>query len=430
MTLAPGHFHAALVLKEMLPEVYARSYVYAPLNADTLDYVERVAAFNARRFTPTDWEIDLRAGPNYLARFLREQPGNAVVIAGRNRVKIDHMLAAAENSCHILADKPWVIRPEDFPKIAEVYERAELRETLVWDMMTERHEVTSIFQRELIHDPQVFGDFLVGNTAEPTLELTSTHYLNKVVTGAPLWRPVWYFDPAESGISIADVGAHLADLSIWMLFPDRAIEYTTDIRMIGATAWPTPLSLEQFATITGKHEWPDNIPLPIEDGILQYAGNGSVSYTLRGLNVKYTCLWEYEAPPGGNDRHHAVARGTQAKIIVRTERGPNGQTRPELYVVPNPGCGAAVRSVLAERIQDWQSRYPGVKAEERGGEIRIAIPDRFRTQHEEHFAELLDEFLKHARNPRRALQTEMKNCQAKYFITTQAVKMATQLQAD
>jgi predicted dehydrogenase len=424
MTLAPGHFHAALVLKEMLPEVYARTYVYAPLNADTLDYVERVAAFNARRFTPTDWEIDLRAGPNYLARFLREQPGNAVVIAGRNRVKIDHMLAAAENACHILADKPWVIRPEDFPKIAEVYEQADLRETLVWDMMTERHEVTTIFQRHLMQDRDVMGDLLPGSPEEPTLELASTHYLNKVVTGVPLWRPVWYFDPTESGIAIADVGTHLADLSIWMLFPDEALEYAADVRMLGANTWPTPLTLDQFATVTGKHEWPDRVPLPIEVGILQYAGNGTVSYTLRGLHVKYTCLWEYEAPPGGNDRHFSIARGSLANTTVRTERGPNGQTRPELYVVPHPQHRAAVNVALALRIKELHNRYPGVKAEERGNEIRIVIPDRFRTQHEEHFAEVLDEFLRHARNPRRALSTEMKNCLAKYYITTQSVKLA------
>jgi predicted dehydrogenase len=424
MTLAPGHFHAALVLKEMLPEVYARTYVYAPLNADTLDYVERVAAFNARRFTPTDWEIDLRAGPNYLARFLREQPGNAVVIAGRNRVKIDHMLAAAENACHILADKPWVIRPEDFPKIAKVYEQADLRETLVWDMMTERHEITSIFQRLLIQDRGITGELHPGTPEEPTLELASTHYLNKVVTGAPLWRPVWYFDPAESGTAIADVGTHLADLSIWMLFPDQALDYTADIEMLGARTWPTPLTLEQFATITGKQEWPDFPALPLESGVLQYSGNGTVSYKLRGLHVRYTCFWEFEAPPGGNDRHSSIARGTLSDTIVRTERGPNGETRPELYVAPHAQHRAAVGRTLAGRIQDWQNRYPGVKAEARGDEFRIAIPDRFRTQHEEHFAEVLDEFLRHARNPRRALGEEMRNCQAKYFITTQAVKLA------
>jgi predicted dehydrogenase len=426
MTLAPGHFHAALVLKEMLPEVYARTYVYAPLNADTLDYVERVAAFNARRFTPTHWELDLRAGANYFERFLREQPGNAVVIAGRNRIKIDQMLAAATNACHILADKPWVIRAEDFPKIAKVYEQADLRETLVWDMMTERHEITTVFQRHIVQDRNLLGELLPGTPEEPTLELASTHYLNKVVTGVPLWRPAWYFDPAESGISIADVGAHLADMSLWMLFPDEAIDFATQIEMLSAKAWPTPLTLEQFSIITGKHEWPDSIPLPLDNGVLQYAGNGTTTYTVRGLHIKYTCLWEYQAPPGGNDTHYAVARGSLARTTVRTERTSNGQTRPELYVAANtPELRPAVAKALAERMKQWQNRYPGVKAEDRGDEIHIAIPDRFRTQHEEHFAEVLDEFLRHARNPRRALNTEMKNSQAKYYITTQAVKLAT-----
>ena len=89
MTLAPGHFHAALVHKQMVPGVHPRVHVYAPLDADLLAHLDRVAAFNARADDPTAWELDVRAGGDYLGRFLREQPGNTVVIAGRNRPKID-----------------------------------------------------------------------------------------------------------------------------------------------------------------------------------------------------------------------------------------------------------------------------------------------------------------------------------------------------
>ena len=34
MTVAPGHFHAALVQRAMLPGVHRKAYVYAPLDAD------------------------------------------------------------------------------------------------------------------------------------------------------------------------------------------------------------------------------------------------------------------------------------------------------------------------------------------------------------------------------------------------------------
>src|SRR5262245_37334407 len=60
MTLAPGHFHAALVQKRMHPAVAPRSYVYGPLDSDTASHFECIAAFNTRRDDPTAWELDLR----------------------------------------------------------------------------------------------------------------------------------------------------------------------------------------------------------------------------------------------------------------------------------------------------------------------------------------------------------------------------------
>jgi predicted dehydrogenase len=53
-----------------------------------------------------------------MERMLRERPGNVVVLSGRNRGKIDRILAAVESGLHVLADKPWVISAADLPKIA------------------------------------------------------------------------------------------------------------------------------------------------------------------------------------------------------------------------------------------------------------------------------------------------------------------------
>ncbi len=49
MTLDPGHFHAALVQKEMYPDVSRRVDVYAPLGNDLVDHLARVARFNTRK---------------------------------------------------------------------------------------------------------------------------------------------------------------------------------------------------------------------------------------------------------------------------------------------------------------------------------------------------------------------------------------------
>src|SRR5262245_19802068 len=94
ITLNPGHFHAALVQKEMYEQVAPLVHVYGPLGPDLVAHLGRIAGFNARRENPTSWELEVHAGADYLARFAREKPGNAAVIAGRNASKIDAILAA------------------------------------------------------------------------------------------------------------------------------------------------------------------------------------------------------------------------------------------------------------------------------------------------------------------------------------------------
>src|SRR5205814_10288648 len=94
ITLDPAHFHAALVQKEMYPGVAKQAHIYAPLGADLIAHLERIAGFNARRDNPTSWGLEIHTGPDTLQRMLRERLGNVVVLAGRNRQKIDRILAA------------------------------------------------------------------------------------------------------------------------------------------------------------------------------------------------------------------------------------------------------------------------------------------------------------------------------------------------
>ena len=53
----PGHYHAALILKDMYPQVAPQVAVYAPLGAELVDFVNRVSLFNARVQNPTHWEL-------------------------------------------------------------------------------------------------------------------------------------------------------------------------------------------------------------------------------------------------------------------------------------------------------------------------------------------------------------------------------------
>src|SRR5579872_574631 len=117
IVLDPGHFHASLVQKEMYPSLDSTFSVYAPMGPDVVDYLNRVALFNTRRENPTAWKIELHAGPDFFERMLEEHPGNVVILAGRNRPKIDRIEASIGAGLNVLADKPWIISSRDLPRL-------------------------------------------------------------------------------------------------------------------------------------------------------------------------------------------------------------------------------------------------------------------------------------------------------------------------
>src|SRR5579863_233574 len=157
ITLDPGHFHAALIQKEMYPEVSKRVAVYAPLGSDLAEHLNRVARFNLRPQNPTAWELDIHTSPDFLARMLAEKPGNIVVLSGRNRGKIGLIRASIDAGLHVLADKPWIIQPADLGALEDALTAAGRQGVIAYDIMTERYEITSMLQRELVNDAAVFG---------------------------------------------------------------------------------------------------------------------------------------------------------------------------------------------------------------------------------------------------------------------------------
>jgi len=76
MTLDPGHFHAALIQKEMYPGVAARVDVFAPFGSDLVEHLKRITSFNRRVERPTTWQMEIHTGPDFVERMLRERPGN------------------------------------------------------------------------------------------------------------------------------------------------------------------------------------------------------------------------------------------------------------------------------------------------------------------------------------------------------------------
>lgn len=406
ITLDPGHFHAALIQKEMYPEVSPRVHVYAPLGKDLVDHLQRVARFNLRDQNPTAWELEVHAGPDFLERMVRERAGNVVVLSGRNRGKIDRILAAIGAGLHVLADKPWIIETADLPKLQAALDAAEAQGLVAYDIMTERYEITSVLQRELVQDQEIFGTPLAGSIEEPGVFLESVHHLSKTVAGVTLQRPVWFFDIHQQGEGLTDVGTHLVDLVPWTLFPNQAIDYHTEVQVLAGRRWPTTLSAADLQRITGE---------PAAQA-LDYYCNTEISYVLRGLHVKLNVLWNFEAPPGGGDTHLAIYRGTRSRVEIR--QGPEEGYRPELFVV-----GKTERAVR-QRLELLQTRFPGLDIEQKGDQSKITIPDRYRVGHEAHFAQVAAQFFEYLNNPADLPPWEKANQLAKYYITTRGVEMA------
>ena len=423
MTLDPGHFHAALFQKEMWSGVAPQVDVYAPLGPDLLAHLQRVMQFNTRLEQPARWQLEVHAGSNSLERLLAERPGNVVVLSGNNRGKIDRLAAVVARGLHVLADKPWIIEPDELPRLEAALKAAEENGVAAYDAMTQRYEVSCVLARELARDPEIFGVCLPGSPEEPAVRMESVHYFLKEVAGAPVLRPAWFFDARQQGEALADVGVHLVDLVQWTLFPDQALDYRRDVAVIQGSHWPTLLSLPQFQRVTGEEAFPASARGSVREGSLECCANNRVVYSLRNVVVRLDVRWEFEPPPGGKDTEFAEFRGARSRIEVR--QGREEQFVPEVFVVPgDPKSKARVQAALDRRVRLLQPVIPGLSAQDQGGRFRMVIPGGQRSGHEAHFAMLTRQFLEYVRNPKAAPAWERPNMAAKYYVTTQGVKLA------
>jgi predicted dehydrogenase len=362
------------------------------------DYLGRIAAFNSRVENPTSWQLSVHISDDPMAEMLRDRPGNIVVFTGKNRQKIDRILAALRAGLHVLADKPWIISSADLPKLEEALRLAREKKLAAYDIMTERYEVTSQLQREFVRDPAIFG-------SPVSVDARSVHHVMKTVAGAPLRRPAWFFDIAEYGEGLADVGTHVVDLVQWSLFPDQPIDWRKDVEIHGGTRWPLVLTAQQFEQVTGQQR---------KDS-LEYFCNNSVSYQLRGVPVSLEIVWEWEAPAGRGDIYEARFFGTESHIDIR--QGAAEHFVPELYIV------GADDSAVMRRVKELQSRWPGVSLERVKADIHVVIPPKYRVGHEAHFAQVTNRFVDYVNAPGSMPAWEDGYMMAKYSVSTKGTEM-------
>jgi predicted dehydrogenase len=420
MTVDPGHFHAALVQKSMYDQVSPDVNVYAPEGPDLKQHLGRINSYNTRTTNPTRWNEIVYNGTDFFEKMLADKPGNVVVLSGNNRKKAEYILKSVNAGLNVLADKPLIITPEDFPGLEGAFRIAAEKKALLFDIMTERFEVTTILQKELSLKEEVFGKLQEGSEKDPAVSKISVHHYSKIVSGSPLIRPAWFFDVEQQGEGIVDVTTHLVDLVQWECFPGQILK-KEDVNMASARRWPTVISMEEFKGVTGLNAYPDYLSKDIKDGKLNVFANGEMIYQLKGIWAKVSVEWNYVASPGGGDTHFSVMKGSKCDLVIR--QTANEKFLPTLYV----------ENIKGEGIDDLGSKlkaalgtlpFDSLTIEKVSDKVlRINIPKKYRVGHEEHFGQVTAKYLEYLKDGKLP-EWEVPNMITKYYTTTSALKKA------
>jgi predicted dehydrogenase len=352
---------------------------------------------------------------------LEQKPGNVLVLSGNNRIKTEYIKKSVEAGLHVLADKPMVITPENFPMLEEAFRIAATKGILLYDIMTERYEITSILQKELAGVPSIFGSLQSGTPETPGVEMFSVHYFYKNVSGSPLVRPAWFFDVDQQGEGMVDVATHLVDLVQWGCFDGISLQ-KTDVEMLKARRYPTVMTQEEFKAVTQCDSFPANLAGVVKDGKLQEYANGEMLYKIRGIHTKVTAEWRYKAPEGSGDTHYSIMRGTKASVEIR--QGEAEKFLPTLYVQANDEKDVLAMSPELDNAILKNVDHPGLSLEKVDGKTwKVIIPDQYKVGHEAHFSQVTGKFLEYLKAGKLP-DWEVPNMLVKYYTTTEALKMA------
>lgn len=423
VVLDPGHFHAALLQKNPLAAVNDTVRVYAPQGSEVQQYLNDINSYNQRTENPTSWQEEVYTGKDYLAKMLADHKGDIVVLAGNNQKKTAYILEAINAGYNVLSDKPLAINKKDFKLLIKAYQLAEEKDLLLYDLMTERYDILNVVEKELLHDAELFGEIQKGNPDKPAITMESVHHFFKIVSGKPLVRPAWYYDVEQQGEGIADVTTHLIDLVNWQCFPEEAIDYQSDVKVLSATHWPTCITLPEFSQSAQTDTFPDYLTQYIKDNKLEVMANGTLNYTVKDINVGMKVIWNYTPPTDGGDTFTSVKRGSKATLKT-IQNKENGFVK-QLYLQKSPDTDT---TLFAKQLQKTEKRlqktYPFVSVKEEGqGVYLINIPQENRLGHEAHFSKVAEAFL-HYLNNKNLPEWENKNTISKYYITTTAVELA------
>ena len=422
ITLDPGHFHSALVQKTMYPDVDPVVHVYAPKGPDVDLHLEKIETYNKRPENPTNWKQEVYLGDDFFEKMLSEKKGNVVMLAGNNLKKTSYIRRSIDAGFNVYADKPMAIDAKSFEELKAAFSAAEKKSLLLYDIMTERFEITTMLQKEFSLIPEVFGTLEKGSLENPAVTKESVHHFYKYVSGSVLTRPAWFFDVAQEGEGIVDVTTHLVDLIQWECFPEQIIDYQKDIQVKRALRSATGISLDQFRAITKVDQFPDYLNKYVaDDSILNVFSNGEFDYKIRDVHAKVSVKWVYKAPEGAGDTHYSIMRGSRANLIIR--QGAEQQYKPVLYIEPAGSETSDYGVQLAAKLLNIQKKFPGVELKKLAVGWEVIVPEKYKEGHEAHFARVTEKFLEYLKN-KNLPAWEVPNMIAKYYTTIQALELA------
>jgi predicted dehydrogenase len=405
----------------MYPEVDSTVFVYAPAGPDLNLHLARIEGYNNRPDSPTHWNMVVYTGDDFAERMLDEKKGNVVLLAGNNKSKTDYILRSVQADYHVLADKPMAIDRQGYAKLQEAFKMAAEKNLLLYDIMTERFEITTLLQKKLSRIPGIFGILDKGSPENPSVTKESVHHFYKYVSGKVNTRPAWFFDVKQQGEGIVDVTTHLVDLVQWECFPEEIIDIERDIKLISAIRFPTLLSKQEFSGVTGLNEYPSCLEKDVvQDSMLRIYANGEIVYRLKGVNAKVSVRWDYKAPEGGGDTHYSMMRGSKSSLVIR--QGAEQNYKPVLYIIP-ANDSAAFEAELSNNFEPLRLKYPGIELEKSGKEWIVRVPEKYHVGHEAHFAQVMENFIQYFGEGKLPVW-EVPNMLAKYYITTRALEMA------
>jgi predicted dehydrogenase len=356
---------------------------------------------------------------------LAERSGNVVVISGNNQKKTEYIKSAIDAGLNVFSDKPMCIDAAGFRLLEEAFASADKNGVLLYDIMTERFNIFHILQKMLVLNKDVFGELQKGSVAEPSVVKESVHHFFKYISGTPIKRPTWYFDTGQQGEGLVDVTTHLIDLVMWTCFSEQTIDYRRDVVMKKARRRPTMITRQQYEKVTRAPDFPNFLKGKLNNkGILPYYANGEMVYALRGIHVKLSVTWDFQAPDGAGDTQYSLFTGSKAKVLLK--QGPEQNYRPQLYVEPVGGISLEqLRVTLEKAIADVQSKCPGLALKRGPNCWQVLIPHEHQAGHEDHFRKVTERYLQYLAEAKLP-EWEVHNMIAKYYITTAALQLAQQ----